>query len=118
MTWSYLSLLGVPLLALSVAAGAGFVFVLLRLLRPFPSCVRAVVFGVIVAAFASPGIFPLAGAGHGYMAVIVPAWVTLVILGIEWQVAAPYTAAYPTIAVFLLATSLSWIWLRRRIMAV
>lgn len=72
-----------------------------RIARNGPDLMRVIGFGAISALFFSPGLLPLAGAGHGSGWMIVPASVVVGAFGIELPVLAPYTATYSIIVCFV-----------------
>jgi hypothetical protein len=108
MDWRFGILVGLFSFIPTWAVGGFFVYALFWLRRRIPFWAQTLLFGIIATVFGAPGLLPVVGGGHGAGVVIVPAWLTVALLGTEIQWVAPETAAYPMFVVFLISTILYW----------
>jgi len=65
--------------------------------------------GVTIAFLASPGLLPIAGAGHGFVSILMPAWLIVIIFGADYIWLSPVTTAYPSVVVFFITTGIQWL---------
>ena len=105
MSWNIYSAIGLPILFVSIGAGYLLWRPVRRRLKRSATFVAAVVFGVLFTVFGSPSVLPMPGAGHGNLAIIVPAWLTLLVYGWEILITVPIWVLLPFSMTFLIATS-------------